>query len=235
VNKRGPGPVTRNSTSDVEFPNLILRSTLSSIWDAEFPNLFLRRFRASGSPFYAWLTIDHCIRHTKPLPDWVMAYLGECAGRVMSVHYEERRRLCDRMIPTRYTEGRRLSGKAKQARDIRKTLQSVFGFPKKKSGPGSLFDPDAEAHIWTQKVVFALHFAGRLDQRDDPHTARDNACNDVFGKDGPDDRTLQRYLREVFGVVNLPSTIEAWKPVTNCYRVMLWKALRETFDPLTNR
>jgi hypothetical protein len=218
----------------VEFPNLFLRSTLNSIWDVEFPNLFLQRFRASGSPFYAWLTIDRCIRHKKPLPDWVMTYLAQCADRVMSVHYAERRRLCDRMIATRYTKRRRPSGKAKQARDIRETLQWVFGFPtKKESGPGSLFDPDAEEDLrWTQKVVFALHFAERLDQGDDPVTARSDACNDVFVED-VEDRTLQRYLREVFRLTRLPSTIEEWKPVTDEYRVALKTALRETFDPLT--
>ena len=133
MKKRGPGPVTQNSTSDVEFPNLLLRSPLSSIWDVEFPNLFFQRFQASGSPFYAWLTIDRCIRHKKLLPDWVMTYLAECADRVMSVHYAERRRLCDRMIATRYTKRRRPSGKAKQARDIRETLQWVFGFPTKRT------------------------------------------------------------------------------------------------------
>jgi hypothetical protein len=134
------------------------------------------------------------------------------------------------MIPTRYTKRRRPSGKANPARDIRKTLQWVFGFPEKeKSGPGSLFDPDAAEYLrWTQNVVFALHFAERLDQGDNPKTARDNACNDVFGKDGPDDRTLQRYLRQVFGVTNRPSTIEEWKPVTNRFRVSLRKSMRET-------
>ena len=230
MKKRGPEPVTRNSASDVEFPNRLLRSPLSSIWDVEFPNLLLRRFQASGSPFYVWLTIRLCIRHKKPLPDWVMAYLAQCADRFMSVHYAERRALCDRMKPTRYTEGRRLSGKTKPARDLRETFQRVFGFPtKEKNGPGSLFDPDAEAHIWIQKVVFALHFAERLVQGDDPVTARSNACDDFFAE-VVDDRTLQRYLREVFDLTSLPSTIEEWKPVVDSYLVMLRKRHRETLS-----
>jgi hypothetical protein len=114
-------------------------------------------------------------------------------------------------------------------RDIRKTLLWIFGFSKKKGGSGNLLDPGAGVLRWAQKAVFASHFAKRLDQGEDPVTARGNASTDAF-EEVVDDRTLQRYLREVFRLKNLPLTIEEWKPVTDWFRVTLKTAIRQTSD-----
>jgi hypothetical protein len=143
-------------------------------------------------PVYAWAAIHRCIREKKQFPDWITDYLFQCADRMMFARHADER-----------------------PRDVRKTLLRIFGFPEKKSGPGSLFDP-RPVLPYLKKVLFALHFAERLNQGEDPVTARGNAGNDAFRED-VDDRTLQRYLLEVFGLTNLPSTSGEWKPLTDRY------------------
>jgi hypothetical protein len=59
----------------------------------------------SGNPYYAWMAIETCISQKKNFPDWLIAYLAQCAERV-------------------------LSDKAKkEGCDLRKVLPWVFGFP----------------------------------------------------------------------------------------------------------
>jgi hypothetical protein len=131
----------------------------------------------------------------KPFPDWVAAYLAECADRM-------------------------LSDRAKKARDLREILPWILGFPRKR-GPGNPLDTDRNQH----KSAFALQFALQLDKGDNPSAARTNACNVIFeGKDANvDDRTLQRWLLEVFDLKKAPSNVEAWKKITDeYYRPLLW-------------
>jgi hypothetical protein len=112
---------------------------------------------ATQSPVHAWMAIDLCVAYKKPFPDWVIAYLGQCAVRMRS-------------------------NEARRARDIRKTLLWIFGFPNKKAGPGNPLDP---YHGWREranKMTFAATFARRIRQGEDPVKARSNACNDVSGR-----------------------------------------------------
>ena len=90
--------------------------------------------------------------------------------------------------------------------DERQTWRWIFGFPKNKPGPGGLFDQDRALEKEMAQGLFAMFFAGRLYDGQDPVEAREEAANDVFGADGPDDRTLQRYLEEFLD--NTPTTVE---------------------------
>jgi hypothetical protein len=150
-----------------------------------------QKLAAWRSPVFAWQAIQGCIRHKRPFPDWVTNYLGQCAER-----------MCD---------GRMQAERAKRADDVGKTLQWIFDFPKKKPGPGGLFDPNGELLKELGKGIFALNFAIRLHQGEDPVEARGNAGNEFFPD--KDDKTLQRYLREEFRLKKLPRTIEEWIPV----------------------
>jgi hypothetical protein len=155
----------------------------------------MRKLAANRSPYFAWEAIRSCIRKKKPFPDWVTDYLGRCAERMCA----------ERMRPER----------AKLAGDVRKTFQWIFDFPKKRPGPGGLFNEDQELLKEAMKGVFALGFAIRLYQGEDPVQARRNAGDECFGVVGDvvDDRTLQRYLREQFELKNLPLTADEWKPL----------------------
>jgi hypothetical protein len=149
----------------------------------------------SGNPYYAWFAVEICIKAKEPFPDWLTAYLAGCAHRM-------------------------LSKKAKDARDLRKILPWVLGFPSRR-GPGNPLEVNQNQH----KKAFALEFAIRMDTGDEPAAARLNACNAVFeGKyANADDRTLQRWLLEVFGLKKAPSNVKEWKKVTDkYYQPLLW-------------
>jgi hypothetical protein len=174
------------------------------IWDLD-PDRDLRLFEKAairtGNPFYFWLAIDICSKNEKKqFPDWVNAYLGQCANRMMS-------------------------DKAKQATDVRKILPWIFAFPKKKSGPGKFLDPYYGAVDRRQKVRFACKFAMRLYRGEDPVDARKNAGDEVF-EEVLDDKTLQRYLLREFRLTHWPETTEEWKPVIDRYRIAM-KAIHE--------
>jgi hypothetical protein len=159
-------------------------------------SFFRRLLNETGNPYYAWEAIQACTeeRPFRRLPDWLMAYLSECAERM-------------------------LSSKAKRTRDLGRVLPWVLGFPITR-GPGRVLDPEPESN--EPRLLFAIHFAGRVREGENPSLARQNACIDVFGDTGPDDRTLQRWLRKEFGLKTQPSTIEEWKKVAEA---RFWWAL----------
>jgi hypothetical protein len=68
----------------------------------------LRTFESTENPYFVWFEIDRCLEANKPLPTWVLAYLAQCAGRM-------------------------LSEKARQTSDLRMVLPWVLGFPKKRA------------------------------------------------------------------------------------------------------
>jgi hypothetical protein len=72
-------------------------------------------FESTGNPYFAWFVIDSCAERNAPLPHWVLVYLAQSAGRMLSM-------------------------KAQQTSDLRKVLPWVLGFPNKR-GPGNLLDP----------------------------------------------------------------------------------------------
>jgi hypothetical protein len=150
----------------------------------------LRKWAANRSPYFAWHMILACIKEQREFPDWVIAYLGLCAERMCA----ERMR----------------SEREKRAGEIRETFQWIFNFPKKKSGPGGLFDQDRELIKETAKIGFALNFALQLRLGKDPVQARQIAgdeCFAILDNKTIDDKTLQRYLRELFQLKKLPRTI----------------------------
>ena len=166
---------------------------------------WFQKLAAIGGPYFTWWVIDLCERNKIPFPDWVNAYLGQCARRMTS-------------------------DEAKQA-----TLQEIFGFPKKKPGPGGLFDQDREVTREAGKRMFTLAFAielRRLRQGETSYHARSRAAERVYKnedmvkfiapqtKDGTfDDKTLQRDLREQLQLKKLPRTVEGWIAVTDDRRL----------------
>ncbi|MBR1155251.1 hypothetical protein [Bradyrhizobium sp. JYMT SZCCT0428] len=166
------------------------------------PDLLLPRAQSklevTGNPYYAWFAIDICVRTNKPFPDWLTAYLGQCAHRMAS-------------------------NKAKAAGDLRKILPWVLGFSSKR-GPGNPLNYVDRIH---HKRAFALEFATQIEAGDEPAAARLNACNAIFaGKyANVDDRTLQRWLLEVFGLRKAPSTAEEWRKIIHKYIQPLGRAI----------
>jgi hypothetical protein len=86
-------------------PDFLLRAAVSEL-------------RRTGNPYYAWAAIRICISHKHAFPEWLSAYLENCADRM-------------------------LSDEASKARDLRKVLPWILGFPslldpaRRKSGPGN--------------------------------------------------------------------------------------------------
>lgn len=155
--------------------------------DPEFmlPGMHLG-FKENGNPSFAWMAIDLCLKSKIEFPDWLISYLAHCSERM-------------------------LSDKAKEAREERDVLPWILGFAGV-SRPGNALDVDRDQH----KKAFALAFAIRLDKGDDPPAARCNAYNDIFNREAADadDRTLQRWLLEVFGLKKSPPD---WKNVVDEY------------------
>jgi hypothetical protein len=167
-----------------------------------------QKLAANRGPFFTWMMIGTCIEHKKQFPDWVINYLAQCAER-----------MCN---------GRMQSERAKRTDDVGKMFLWIFGFPKKKPGPGGLLDPDDELLKEAQKGAFALNFIIRLWQGEDPVQARGNAGNEFFP--AKDDKTLQRYLREQLRLKKLPRTIDEWAPeITPTTLLRIATKVRELF------
>jgi hypothetical protein len=163
-------------------------------WLFRDPN-FMLDFMCAGwektkNPYYAWSAINICTKHNKPLPTWVVDYLAECAERM-------------------------LSEKARQSNDLRKLLPSVLGFPAKR-GPGRPLDPDRDQD---DKSIFAIRFAIEIEKGKKPSIARREATKYLPESrvDKIDDKTLQRWLREIFDLANTPRSITEWKSVMRVY------------------
>jgi hypothetical protein len=164
----------------------------------------------TGNPYYAWLAIDVCIEHQRTLPEWLRAYLGECAKRMLSEH-------------------------AREAGDLRKVLPWALGFPnvldseQRRCGPGNLLDPHPRGF---ERMMFALGFAIRLEKGEEPLEAMRNACNEVFeGKEADaDDKTLQRWLLKEFDLERWPANTEQWKSVVREHFKSTYDAVRNTWD-----
>jgi hypothetical protein len=156
---------------------------------AEALEIVRRTFEWSGNPYYVWYAIYDCINTNTTFPDWIVAYLSQCSERMMSE-------------------------KAGRASDLRKVLPWVFGFPRK-HGPGNLLNPQGNP----ERLSFALEFGTRVLNGEDPVRARRDACNAVFdGKDAEvDDKTLVRWLLDVFGVKKAPKNTTGLQKLSGHY------------------
>jgi hypothetical protein len=159
----------------------------------------MRKLAAIRSPYFAWEAIRICIRQKRPFPDWVTDYLGQCADRMCAERMQSER----------------------AKRDVRETFQWIFDFPKKKPGPGGLFDQHEGLLKDVMKGGFALLFAMQIHNGEQNLVrARRNAgdeVDEVFGliSGGKtiDDKMLQRILLEQFQLKRLPLTADEWKPL----------------------
>jgi hypothetical protein len=164
----------------------------------------------TGSPFHAWLAVKTCIDHNRSFPEWLLAYLGQCAERMQS------------------------EKAAAEGRDLRKVLPWIFGFPnvfdptQGKRGPGNLLDPYREEPEGLS--LFALRFATRIELGEPVTEAMRNACNEAFdGKDADaDEKTLRRRLRE-FNLKEGPASVEQWKKITREHYSSIFRALEAAY------
>jgi hypothetical protein len=187
------------------------RKSASSEW-VKVPPLFESPFTehsfrvfekwATGDPVLYWRAIKVCIEEKEEFPPWVIAYLDECANRMLSTMLAE-------LQPKQ-------AGKS-WVREVSKTLQWILGFPEKGMGPGKMFFRTWQSVLAGRKHHFALEFVKQLPQVKKVSDARGNAGSAAFGKDITD-RILRKYLREEFQVSKLPSTHEEWEPVIRRYR-----------------
>jgi hypothetical protein len=147
----------------------------------------------TGNPYYAWRAVRDCIEHGIKFPEWLFAYLGECAERMLSDEAK------------------------KEGCDLRKALPGIFGFPnvldptQRKRGPGNMLDPEGDP----DRLDFVLNFAMRLERGQQPTAAMSDACNDVFDgkKADVDEKTLRRMLLKEFDLKKSPKTADEWKKV----------------------
>ena len=167
----------------------------------------LQELAHTGNPYFAWMAIQVCIEHGRQFPEWLLAYLGDCAERM-------------------------LSDKAREGgRDIRKVLPWIFGFPnvfdpsQSKKGPGNLLNPEGDPDM----LDFVLNFATRLERGEKLSAAVRNACNTAFsGKLADvDDKTLRSWLRKCLGLKEEPPNADAWLDAAREYYCSIWEGLNE--------
>jgi hypothetical protein len=177
----------------------------------------LLQWADTDNPYFAWMAIEYCIERQIQFPQCLIAYLAQCAGRMLS------------------DQGK------KGGRDLRKVLPRIFAFPnsrdpkKRKRGPGNLLDPfGGDPH----RSMFALKFAIKLEQGEMVSDAVRNACNEaLFGKSADvDDKTLRSWLQKEFGLQRQPSDAAGWKKAARdhflpiCDFHAVWKKSRETLS-----
>lgn len=176
-------PVVTESRPNQEAERLRCFLLEVEIWGRNL-DIPLGCFASTGNPYYAWQAIRICVKHKKEFPDELIAYLGECADRM-------------------------LSDEAEKARDVRKVLPWILGFPKK-HGPGNLLNPDDDPD---NRQGFALTFMVKIAQGEKPSDALKNAATEILGKecvDKADEKTLQRWIRSEIGLQRWPRTAEEW-------------------------
>lgn len=158
-------------------------------------NVYFEAFVASGNPYYVWLAVEVCVKHEADFPDWLRGYLLHCSERMQS-------------------------GKAKKG-DLHKVLPSVFGF-QKKSGPGSLLDPDKGAAGAAARKAFAFRFATKVVQEGHkPSKALVSACNETLDQGRADkitEKTLRRWIEKEFGLKGWPRTAAEWDSLKSVWR-----------------
>ncbi|HWX58783.1 hypothetical protein [Bradyrhizobium sp.] len=161
-------------------------------------------FAETRNPFYAWQALGICLKYQKKIPGWLVAYLVQCIVRMQS-------------------------DRAKRSGDLLKALPWVFGFPKKKPGPGNLLNPNRKPY---DKALFAYQFAKRIDQGEKPLAALRNTCNEHFGQKRADidEKTLKGWLVKAFDLEKWPRHAAEWKPIVHKHFDAL-ETLRKHYSP----
>jgi hypothetical protein len=155
------------------------------LYRAEGPDLpppLSSLWEATGNPFWVWEQIAVCGYTGSDFPDWVRTYLVQCAERMTSPD-------------------------APRARDLRKALPGILGFPKNNRGAGHLLNPGG-MHDVHEYADLALKFVREIKLGRKPTAALANARAD--GDPEVDDRTLLRRIKKILGVTGNPHTKAEW-------------------------
>jgi hypothetical protein len=120
-----------------------------------------------------------------------------------------------------------LAPDAKKSSDLRKILPSILGFPAKR-GPGKPLDPD---HDPNDVTLLAIVFARAIQKGMDPSAARKEASKYLprLRADKLDDKTLQVWLKNYFGLKKSPRTNHEWKRLLNRAYGSFFRLVRAKF------
>jgi len=154
--------------------------------------------KKTNNPTYAWRAIAICTTYKKEFPEWVVAYLAECAERMDSQ-------------------------RAKKSNDLRKNLPWILAFPKK-HGPGNLLNPEhGHDPLFVLKFVArVLQGEPPIDaMRDACNDVFDEQTAAV------DDKTLRRWLLKMFDLKEPgPANPAEWKRIARRYLAAVIKSWR---------
>jgi hypothetical protein len=147
-------------------------------------------FRRTGNPLCAWEAIKICRAEKRPLPAWVLDYLGACADRM-------------------------LSGETAPRQDFRSVLPEVMGFAGRR-GPRAIADAEELADREAFSHIFTLYLMD--DEAGSIEDILDRARLALPAKDAARDYvTLMRWIAEYFRLDAhptgpcLPRTVSTWR------------------------
>lgn len=159
------------------------------LYRAEGPDLppsLSSLWEVTGNPFWVWEEIDICCRQGLDFPDWVKTYLARCAARMTSPD-------------------------AARARDLRKALPGILGFPQNSRGrganplnPGGMNDARRDEY-----AEMATRFLRAIEGGAEPTAALAIARGE--GDPETDDRTVLRHIKRLLGVTGNPRTKAEWR------------------------
>jgi len=172
------------------------------------PDIRIRALRSgfaeTGNPAYVWQAVAICAEHSRPLPDWILAYLGVVA-KLMT------------------------SDAARASTDLRAILPSIMGFPAKR-GPGHPLDPDGG--VPDDAALLSILFAIEIERGEKPSAALHNAAShsDLSPEVAAhDDRTLWRWVMQTVGLEQRPRTNDEWREVLRNHFVAFNDLIEQEF------
>jgi hypothetical protein len=163
----------------------------------------MSEWEKTANPVYVWEAIQLCTDANWPLPPWVSTYLAAVANRM-------------------------LSHEARRSPDLRRVLPSILGFRgRAKRGPGRPLDPDAGTD---DRMHFALRFAIEVCKGREPPHALTEACNVLDARCADKDiKTLWRWLKEEFGLTEMPRTNLEWRTAARDHYTPFFRLIEKKF------
>jgi hypothetical protein len=119
-----------------------------------------------------------------------------------------------------------LSAEARQSSDLREVLPRVLMFPRKKTGPGRLLDPDAAL---PDRWIFTIRFLNELEHNHkcEPSEALEKIrCEMDTSVADKDDKTHWVWLTEELGLAERPKSNAEWRAAGRAF-YSPWVALVE--------
>jgi hypothetical protein len=174
-------------------------------------NGYLSLYLDTKNPVYMWEAIKFCTDHNLHLPEFVYIYLRAVANIM-------------------------LSDEVRQCPDLREILpHDILLFPKKKSGPGRLLDPDAAPD---DRTLFTIKFLCKLEQNREWQPSKafeETQCEIDVSVGDKDDKTLWRWLTEELGLPRRPKTNAEWRAAGRARYFPFLNLVEEEYRDLARR